>query len=256
MNRLLPLTILISILASCNSSKPPREVAQEFIQAVYSSDEAAATNLATEKTRIYINEKNDLPASTPAAASFSFATLTENVSGNTAEVKNDLVKLALEKGEDGWKVAASPDLVTTIRNREADLAALKGKWDALLKEYDGRLQVAKDYLAYKKGQGALSPPLQTLEDMVNGLNGNTAWNKDNIQQYVQKQEQLEQQLDKALEPSFTAGSDLSMNYILQASNATDRIKYAREEYSILAARTPSSTYPAISMKAAHSDKGK
>jgi hypothetical protein len=255
MKRSLLFYSLIFLLASCSSPKAPKEVAQDFIQAVYTSDEATASGLATEKTKSLINESNNQAPATPAAESFSFATLNETVSGNSAEVKNDRVKLQLEKGDDGWKVAANPELVAAIRNREADLSAVKGKWDALVNEYNGRLQVAKDYLAYKKGQGALSPPLQTLEETVNGLSVKTSWDKEKIRSYLQKQELLEQQLDKALEPSFTAGADMSMNYILQVSNASDRIKKAGEEYSALAARTPSSTYPTISMKAATSAKG-
>lgn len=145
-------------------------------------------------------------------------------------------------------MAATPDLVASISNRQNNLTALKNKWDVLHKEFEGRLQLAKEYVNYKKGQGALSPQIQTLEDMINTLSVKTLWDKEKILLYVQRQQQLADMIDKSVEPSYTANADISMNYILQLSHANDRIKTAQREYQELAEKTPSVTYPALASK--------
>lgn len=250
MKNLIQFVFIITMLASCssNSSIPPKEVAKEFIQAVYASDGAKASDLATEKTKTAINESKAETPGMPADESFSFATLNESVSGNTAEVKNEFITLSLEKEGSGWKVAATPGLLKSISSRQADLTALKSSWETLNKEYESRLQLAKDYVQYKKGQGALSAQTQSLEEMTNTLSVKTVWDKEKILLYVQRQNQLADMIDKALEPSYTAGSDMSMNYILQLSQANDRIKAAQAAYQALAEKTPSVTYPALAKK--------
>ena len=248
MKKALLFAFIISILASCNNSKPPKDVAKDFMEALSSSDVNTASGLATEKTKSNINSiKADAPAMS-AEESFSVSKLTETVTGNTAEVKNELIKLSLEKESDEWKVAASPELVAAISNRQKDLATLKQKWEALLKEYNGRMNVAKEYVSYKKGQGAISPQIKTLEEMINTLSAKTVWDKEKILLYVQKQKQFQDLVDKALEPSANAGADMSMNYILQVNAADSRIKTAQAEYQASAEKTPSGTYPVLSPK--------
>ena len=245
MKKTLLLAFLFSAIYSCKTSTAPKEVATQFIQAVYSGDVATASGLATEKTKAAINfPKQEAPVGT-AEETFSFATLTESVNGNSAEVKNDLVKISLLKEDAGWLVDATPDLVASISNRQTDLAALKTKWETLLKEYEARLKIAKEYVQYKKGQGTLSPQLQSLNEMINTLSAKPTWDKEKISQYTQRQKQLADMIDKSVEPSYTAGSDMGMNYILQLSNANDRIKTAQSEYNSLAQKTPSATYPVV-----------
>lgn len=247
MKKLLLFASLVAIF-SCKNSTPPKNVAKEFIEAVYSGDATKASGLATEKTRAAVaGLKAQTPAMT-AEESFSLTTLTEAESGNTAEVKNDLIKVSLEKEGDGWMVAATPETVASISNRQADLTTLKSSWDALLKEYESRLQIAKEYVQYKKGQGALSPQMLSLEQMVNTLSAKTTWDKEKIQLYVQRQQQLLDMIDKALEPSFAANTDITMNYIVQLSHANDRIKAAKMSYQTEAQKTPSVTYPALPAK--------
>jgi chromosome segregation ATPase len=245
MKKTLLLAFLFSAIYSCKTSTAPKEVATQFIQAVYSGDAATASSLATEKTKTNIGlAKHEAPGGT-AEETFSFATLTESVNGNTAEVKNELVKISLLKEDAGWLVDATPYVVASISNRQMDLAALKTKWETLLKEYEARLKIANEYVQYKKGQGTLSPQLQSLNEMINTLSAKTTWDKEKILQYTQRQKQLAAMIDKSIEPSYTAGSDMGMNYILQLSNANDRIKTAQAEYNSLAQTTPSATYPAL-----------
>ena len=248
MKKALLSAFLFLALLSCKNSTPPKEVAKEFIQAVYTGDAAKASSLCTENTKSAVaNTKQQTPGLS-AEESFSLATLTETVNGNTAEVKNELVKLSLRKEGEGWMVNATPDLVASINNRQANLADLKTKWEALLKEYEGRLQLAKEYLQYKKGQGALSPQLQKLEEMINTLSAKTTWDKEKSQLYAQRQNQLADMIDKCIEPSYTANADISMNYILQISNANDRIKAAQREYNQATEKTPSNSYQAIPLQ--------
>jgi hypothetical protein len=248
MKKLLLLSFLIAALFSCKNSVPPKDVAKEFIEAAYAGDAAKASSLATEKTKASITSLAPKTPGMSADESFSLTTLTEAINGNTAEVKNDLIRVSLEKEGEGWLVAATPDLVTSISNRQADLLALKSGWEGLHKEYESRLELAKNYVTYKKGQGALSPQMEALEEMTNTLSVKTVWDKEKILLYVQRQNQLADMIDKALEPSYTAGSDMSMNYILQLSQANDRIKTAQAEYQALAEKTPSAAYPALTMK--------
>ena len=247
MNKMLLTSFLIAFLFSCKNERSPKEIAKEFVQAVYAADHSRASMLTTEKTKPAISEITETSQSMSADESFSLSTLTETVEGNTAEVKNDLIKLSLQKEGEGWKVAATPELITNIRNRQNNLTALKNAWDALQKEYEDRLRLAKEYVQYKKAQGALSQQLLTLEEMTNTLSVKTVWDKEKILLYVQRQNQLDDLVDKALEPSYTAGSDISMNYFLQLSNAGDRIEKAQAQYQVLAEKTPSAIYPHLPM---------
>lgn len=248
MKKLLLFVLPIAFLLSCKSIVPPKEVAKEFIEAVYAGDAAKASSLSTEKTKAAVANLQAQTPGTSADESFSLATLTETENGRSAEVKNDLVKISLAKEGDSWMVVASPELVAGINNRQQDLMTLKTKWEALLKEFESRLQVAKEYVQYKKGQGALSAQMQTLEQMVNTLSTKTTWDKEKIQLYVQRQSQLADMIDKSVEPSYTASADISMNYILRLHSADSQIETAMKDYQAQAQKTPSATYPTLSMK--------
>ena len=245
MKKLLLFFVPVAFLFSCKSDVPPKDVAKQFIEAVHAGDASSASALATEGTAAAIGSFSTQTPEISAEESFSLTTLTETVNGNTAEVKNELIKLPLEKDSEGWKVAATRDLVASISNRQQNLSALKNSWEALLKEYESRLQIAKDYVQSKKAQGALSPQTQSLEQMVNTLSAKTTWDKEKIQLYVQRQQQLLNMIDKALEPSFAANTDMTMNYILQLSGANDRIKAAKQAYQSQAEKTPSAIYPVL-----------
>ena len=51
MKKALLFSFLVFIMASCNNTKPPTDVAKEFIQAISSSDPSTASELVTEKTK-------------------------------------------------------------------------------------------------------------------------------------------------------------------------------------------------------------
>lgn len=248
MKKALPLSFVAFVLVACNSSAPPKEVAEEFIQAVQAADVVKASRLATEKTKVSVSEIKKHSPNKSAGEGFSFASLTETVNGNTAEVKNDAINLTLENEKGSWKVAATPEVIATIIERPEDLAQLKHKWEALLKEYNGRLNVAREYVQYKKGQGTLSAPMQNLEAMVNKLSAETQWNKEKMQQYSQNQLELEKLFNEAHEPTTNAHADLSLNYFLQLSDAADRIRAAQKEYNDAVAKMPSVMYPALAAK--------
>ena len=248
MKKFLLFVFATAFLFSCKNTVPPKDVAKKFIEAVYTGDVTKAASLTTEKTTPAVaNIQKQTPGIT-ADDDFSLNTLIETENGNAAEVKNELINVYLAKEGDGWRVVASPELVASISNRQQNLMALKTKWEMLLKEYESRLQVAKEYVQYKKGQGALSPQLQSLDQMVTTLSAKTTWDKEKIQLYVQRQQQLLDMIDKALEPSYAANTDMTMNYILQLSGAADRIKLAKQEYQALAEKTPSATYPSLVAK--------
>ena len=248
MKKLLLFVFVIAALFSCKNSVPPKDVAKGFIEAVYTGDATKASELTTEKTKAAVVNLQAQTVNLPADESFSLTTLNETENGNTAVVKNDLVNISLEKEGKGWKVAATPELIASIRNRQTDLMVLKNKWETLLKEYESRLQVATEYVKYRKGQGALSTQMQSLEQMVNTLSTKTMWDKEKIKLYVQRQSQLADMIGKSVEPSYTAGADISMNYILQLHNADGRIDAAIKDYQAQVQKTPSATYPSLAAK--------
>ncbi|MDB5208224.1 MAG: hypothetical protein JWR72_3299 [Flavisolibacter sp.] len=233
MKKVLLLAGIAITIYSCNSSIPPKQVAQEFIKAVASNDNTTAASLATDDTKATVSSNKSPQAQVPAEDQFDLGTLTETINGNGAVVNNKIVSVSLKKEGEGWRVSATPELLSIIGNRQANLAAAKQKWEALLKEYESRLQVAKSYVQYKKDAGILSPQLQKLDEVINSLTTKTAWNKETIALYRQKQNQLADLIDRSLEPSYAANSDLSMNYIIQLSNVKDRIKVAEGEYQTI-----------------------
>jgi hypothetical protein len=233
MKKILLLVGIVIAISSCNSSTPPKQVTQEFIKALTSNDNTTAASLATEGTKTTVSNNQNQQAATLAEDQFDMGTLAETINGNEAEVKNSIVSVSLKKEGEGWKVVATPELLSSLNKRQANLTAHKLKWEALLKEYESRLQVAKSYVQHKRNAGTLSPQLQKLDEVINSFTIKTEWNKETMALYVLKQKQLADLIDKALEPSHTANSDLSMNYIIQLSNVNDRIKAAEGEYEMM-----------------------
>jgi hypothetical protein len=255
MKKILFLSIVTSFLFSCNNSSAPKEVAKNFIEAVYAADYATASSMASAETKDFVTkQKTDAKPSLTAEESFTLSNLTETVMGNSAIVKNENISISLKKEKEGWRVVSDENTITAIKNRETNLTALKTAWEKLLKEYEGRLQAAKEYVGYKKSNGALSDNVKKLEDVVNSLSVKTTWDKEKILLYVQKQKQVHDLIDKALEPSYTANADMSMNYFLQLSNASDRIETAQGVYHDLVQKTPSAIYPMLPVKATNSIK--
>lgn len=253
MKKSLLLFIAGSVLLSCNESPAPKQVAQEFIQNIHADNFTAAAALVTPETRALVNQQKPKPSSTTTAEEcFSLSTLTETVNNNTAQVKNENIVLSLKKEHDGWKVSADEKTINAIKNRESNLAAVKEAWKKLLQEYQTRLQVAKEYVDYKKASGPISENLKKLDAVINSSGTPPTGDKGKMLAYVGMQKQVEDLIDQALEPSYTASADLSMNYFFRLSNANDRIKNAEGNYQDLVKKTPSSTYPLLPFKATNS----
>lgn len=240
---LLPSWVAIVLLA-CNSAAPPKDVAAEFIQAIKAGEAAKAAALATTETKALVSTAK----ATAGGTANENLVLTETINGNTAEVNNETVAVMLKKEGNDWKVDATPQLLATLTESPENLELLGNKWNVLQKEYTGRLNVAREYVQYKKGQGSLSVPMQNLERMVNKLSAETSQTNEMRSQYLQDQKELETLLDKAHEPTQTAHADLSMNYFLQLSQAADRIKAAQREYNEAAVKFPSVLYPALALQ--------
>ncbi|HEV7332643.1 MAG TPA: hypothetical protein VGN63_16510 [Flavisolibacter sp.] len=253
MKKILLLFVIATIFFSCKEASSPKESAQSFIQALYNADITTASDYVSNDSKAVLDKVGGQAKLTQSPEeSFRFATLTETVSDKTATVKNEVVSIPLVKEEEGWKVVLTEDLLNEIRAREEMLSSLQTKWGSLLKEYEARTGVARDYIKYKKSIGALSPKAATLSAVLDSAAAPKEWNKESLLSYVQKQQQLNAAIDGALEPSQAANTDLTMNYFLQFSNAGDRIKAAEADYQMLAERAHSPIYVPIPVKAANS----
>ena len=146
------------------------------------------------------------------------------------------------------------NLLNDIQGREERLSTAKARWDALQKEYEARLKVAKAYVEYKKSAGILSSQVIALGEMVYNFPADTIRTKEELLAYVQKQQQLNQIIDTALEPSLAANTDLSLNYFLQISTASDRIKAAEADYQAVVLRAHSPVYVPLPFKTANGVK--
>lgn len=231
------------LLYSCNQQNSPKQAAQELIQALSTADLATASKLVSADTKAVLDKaKKEIKSQQPAAESFQLSTLTETTDGKKAEVRNNLISVPLVKEDGGWKVVLSEALLWEIQEHETLQAAAKTKWEALQKEYEGRMQILKEYINYKKGNGTLSPKMKKLNEAVGKISTPSEWSRENLLAYVQKQQELNNVIDQTLEPSQAANTDLSLNYFLQISNATDRIKTAVADYQAAAAKAHSAPF--------------
>lgn len=250
MKKYLLFTFLVPLLFSCSKNSSPKETAQQFIKALSTADLTTASSLTSAGTKGVLDKaKKETPGATNPEQTFQLAALTETVKDKSAEVRNDVIALPLVKEDEGWKVILNEALLHQIQDREELQAMVKIKWEGLQKEYEGRLQVVKDYVSYKKGMGALSPKLSALNDAVSGLASPKDWTRETLLAYAEKQQQLNKVIDDALEPSAAANTDLSLNYFLQISNAGDRIKSAENAYHAVAETAHSPVYAPLPFKA-------
>jgi hypothetical protein len=247
-----PVLILLCVFfAACNKPSGPKAVAAQFIKDVYAMNFEEATEASTASSKpVILKNKKDLQDKgtldaerakrTEEAAEKTFGTkaLNEKISGNEADVTNDevAVHLKLEDGE--WKVAADDVLVEGILFRETYLANAKQAWELLKSEYDKRATIVKDYLSYKTNATGATKETALLSEAFNSTTSNTA---DNLA-YVRNQDRLTQLLEKNVLPTFTAGSDITLNYILQLANARDHINSAKKAYNEAARRARNKTY--------------
>ena len=250
MKKFLLCSFLLPLLFSCGKSSSPKETAQAFLSALSTSDLTTTANLVSTDTKgILEKAKKDSPQTVKPEESFQFASLTENISDDKAAVKNDVISIPLVKEKEGWKVALNETLLNEVQGREEMLALVKTKWETLQKEYEARLQVLREYVDHKKSRGALSQKVELLNQAVTNISSMKVDSKENRATYVQKQQQLNNIIDAALEPTFAANSDLSLTYFVQITGAGDRIKAAEAEYQAAAQQAHSPVYAPLPVAA-------
>lgn len=253
MKKILLLLTVAALFFSCKEASSPKEAAQAFLKALYTADmTTAGDHVSSESKAVLDKAKKQTSNTLTPEESFQFATLTETVNGQTAAVKNNVISVPMVKEAEGWKVVLTEDLLNDIQNREELLSTLKTKWEALLKEYEGRVVIAKNYIQYKMSLGALSPQAKALSERLASIAPPTALTKESLLAYVQQQKQLDKAIDGALEPSLAANTDLTMNYFLQLSNADDRIQAAEGHYQLLAEKAHSPVYAPLPFRTANS----
>lgn len=243
MKKLLLSFFCLAVLFSCKQSPSPKETAQTFIRSLASSDFTTASSLVSSETKsVWEKAPKDAKKLSSPDESFQLNALSETINGEKAEVKNDVLSLQMVKENDGWKVVLNESLLNAVQEHEELLSAAAAKWAALQKEYEARLKVAKAYVDYKKSSGNLSPKVIALAEMVYNFGADSIRTKEELLAYLQKQQQLNQAIDAAMEPSLAANTDLSLQYILQISTAADRIKTAEAEYQAVAQKAHSPVF--------------
>ncbi|HVK97441.1 MAG TPA: hypothetical protein VM368_06470 [Flavisolibacter sp.] len=238
---------LATTLFACNTSGGPKETAKEFTQALYILDYQKAASLATADSKSIIDQKEVQPLNTGERSiamikeSLLLDSLSETISGNDAEVKNNMLHLSVKKDGGVWKVVATPEVIDQIINRKEKVEALKLKWNVLQNIYSRRNEDAKAYISILKQKGTLSENARTLEALINGSQLKELTGK-NLLAYVMQQDQITALIDKTVEPSFAANSDMATNYIIQLNLASSNIAAAKNEYNSTAQVTRSHIY--------------
>jgi hypothetical protein len=247
---MLALILFCLTFTACNKPAGPKSVSAEFIKSLYVMDFDEASAAGTEATKAVLlknkkelQDKGTLDAErgkrTEEAAENAFNTksLTEKVSGNEADVSNDAVSVHLKLEDGKWKVAADDAVVQGILFRETYQADAKQAWEVLKSAFEKRAAIVKDYLSYKTNATGSTKETQLISEAFN----TTTTAADNVT-YVRNQDRLTQLLDKNVLPTFTAGSDITLNYIVQLSTARDNINAAKKTYNEAARRAMNKAY--------------
>jgi hypothetical protein len=258
MNRLLhqvfAIVLLTFGLAACKSAKDPKEVSSAFITSLYTLQFDEAAQLTTPETKALL-EKGRQEATargieaagdrSEAAVSTLFTTdkLSLSETGDAATVQNDVLSIPLKKEGGEWKVAVSEELVQTILFRQLYLEEVKTAWKGLQETYEKRTTLAKEYLMSKSGD--VTDERKQLEVVVKEAVGKPDMTSAERIAFIGKQAQLDELLDKGLQPSFTASSDLSLNYIIQLGTAKDAIRDAAKAYNEAAIKARLKDFPPV-----------
>ena len=251
-------TMLFALLAmvfiACSKPTDPKDVSIAFIEHLNAHQFDKAAVLATETTRPSVTGlKNEQVAATPGVEDqesltgiFDLEALQPYVNGNKAIVKNSFVSLNLEKVDGDWQVVADKATVESILYRTDRIASVKASWDVLKKEYMNRSVLLRDYINYVKSSGRNMPEVAALEDGLKNLPSIEAEpTREKILAYVQGQQKIDGLADKALQPTLTAGADLTMNYIINVQNQATRIGEAKAAYNKAAAAANSNVYTVV-----------
>ncbi|RYY96504.1 MAG: hypothetical protein EOO11_13320 [Chitinophagaceae bacterium] len=261
MNRIfyaLALALTGAGLASCSPEKAPKAVATEFVEQLYGLNWTAAAALSDPATHALIDKSRDeLAQRTPldqekahrnsasVATLFDVATLAEETSGDISTVRNGSLVLPLKKVDGEWKVVPDPELVDALVNHPYYLDLAQQSWQLLQAEYDKRTAIARDLVTSRLNSGDASPEVKALAAAVQDCAAATAATAAGRTGYLARQHRLEAMLDKGLQPTLTAASDLSLNYIVQLTNAQDRIHELGKTYLDAARKAHSRDYPVV-----------
>ncbi|MDB5252197.1 MAG: hypothetical protein JWP27_1366 [Flaviaesturariibacter sp.] len=240
----LTLLLLTVLLVACNTAKSPKEVSSAFVKDLYTlkfDDAAAMTTDATRATlqkgrtelegRGLSDEERSKRMEDQVATVFSTSNLAEHVAGESCVVQNEILTIPLRKEHGQWKVAATPDLVKDILYRQLYLENVRVAWSRLQDEYAKRAAIVQDYVAYRTSYGTATPGITAMSSLVQALAKANPATAAERAAFIAGQKKLAAQLDKNVQPSFTASSDLSLNYIIQLGSARDRIAEARTAYN-------------------------
>lgn len=249
--RTITLALIASTLFACNKPADPKEVSVQFIEHLNARHFDAAAALATDGSKAAVEAlKTETPAATTdnGSAQVVFATdaLQPYVNGNTAIVKNNLVSLNLEKEGKEWKVVATKEVVDDIVHRTERTASVKATWDALKNEYVSRSVLLREYINYVKSSGRVTPEVTALEEALKKMPAISAEpTKEDIVAYVKGQQSITALADKAMQPTLTAGADLTMNYIISMQSQDSKIAEAKTAYNTAAASAHSPVYVVV-----------
>lgn len=257
LHQMLGFFVLVILLGACNTAKDPKEVSAAFINDLYSLrfDEAAtlttpATKALIQKGQQQVAEKglgSDEAAkrtTETAEALFSTNKFTVKTTGEDATVQNDVVIIPLKKEGGEWKVAATEELVETVLFRQLYLESAKTAWHNLKEAYDKRQTLAQEYLL-SRSSGTMTAETKQLASALKTVIDKGEMNGTEKADFVAKQSQLSTLLEKNIQPSFTAGSDLSLNYIIQLGTAKDAIMNATQAYNEAVSKARSKEFPPI-----------
>jgi len=243
-----------TVFMACSRPSDPREVSIAFIEHLNAQQFDQAAVLATASTRQGVADlQKEQPAAAPGVGDkeslsgiFDLEALQPYVNGNKAIVKNSFVSLNLEKVDGDWQVVADRGTVESIVHRTDRIASVKAGWETLKKEYIDRSVLLRDYINYVKNSGRNMPEVAALEEGLKNLSSPDAVpTRENILAYVQGQQKIDGLADKALQPTLTAGSDLTMNYIISVQTQATRIGEAKAAYNKAAAAANSNVYTVV-----------
>jgi hypothetical protein len=259
MNRikyLLGTAFICGMLVSCNQQKTPSSIAADFVSRLYSLDFEQATSLATAdakplleqsrvaiEKRVNLDEERNRRMSAPAETAFATADFMERKNGEDIIVQNNLISLTLHKEGNDWKVAAAADVVDALVNHPLYLEQAKTAWTNLQTEYDKRTSLVKDYVTMRINGGDKSAGIMAMDAAVRNCDRAKAGTAAERADYLSKQEKLEALLDKGISPAMNASSDLSLNFIVQLSDAKKHLQELRSQYSAAAGRARDKEYP-------------
>lgn len=248
------LALCTTVLFACHKATDPKEVSVEFIEHLNARHFDAAAALATDASKATVEAlKNEVPAAAPAVGGsqdlqsvFATEALQPYISGNSAIVKNNLITLNLEKVKGEWQVVASKELVDDIVNRADRVAAVQTSWETLKNEYLNRSVLLRDYITYVKSSGKDMPEVAALEEALKKMPTISAEpTKDELLAFVKNQQAIDGLADKALQPTLTASTDLTMNYIINVQSQASKIGEAKATYNKAAAAAHSPVYVVV-----------